>query len=286
MTVVNNAIDGITLTGNVISLDAKVLGAGKVSVNGDYTLALDKSLTTTAIKDRWMVNGTNATYDNVQSFYYTPSADDKTFAYNKEVILKNLVTVRGLVKGATVTGSDNIAGVDGGSISISNKAVTLKGDDSFGNKVEVLLADGYTLKNQLTAPAVTKTYWVAKGGTAKLNQDRTEGYTLTENEKTGAKILTYSKANTATVATVTGLDKTLVDTDGAVDGITLTGNVISLDAKVLNNAKVSLARLKPTFGKSAAPRLFTKTSLSAISRKRTNAISTTPHKRLCKRSRP
>ena len=222
--------DGISVTGNVITLDEKVLSASNVIVKGDYTLAVADSLKTPAIKNRWLVNGTTATFDSVQSEYFTPSTDNKRLTYNKEKTTKNLITVKGLIKGAKVDDSGNVTG-----ISLSDSTLTISGNELFGNRVEVK-ADDYTLNNLLKTPAVNKTYWEIKNGTATLKQDMTDGYALTTNTRTGVKTLTYTKAKTDNVAVVSGLQKNLTSSDG----LSVTGNVITLDEKALGASNVTV----------------------------------------------
>ena len=244
-TAVENAI---TIDGKVITLGADALTNTNVKVTGDgYTLNMDSSLTNDTPVDKWTVSGTNATYDKIRYAYFKPSTDYKTFTYNKEAKLANFATVKGLFKGATVNGDGNVSDKDDNTIlSIADNSLTVINNDSFGNKVEVSLANGYTLNNQLTAPAVTKTYWAVKNGTASLKQEKTDGYTLSTNAKTGAKILTYEAAKTGkttlTLATVSGLNKTLTDTDGTFNGITynLNDKKITVDNSVLTKSNLTL----------------------------------------------
>jgi len=93
----------------------------------------------------------------------------------------------------------------------------------------------------LTTPAVNRTYWAVKNGTATLKQDLTEGYVVTTN-KAGVKTLTYTKAKTNNLATVSGLNKTLKDTNGYLNGLTFNINAktISVDSRILTTSNISV----------------------------------------------
>ncbi len=239
LTVTDGAIDGITLSGDTITLTDKVLGTSNVTVKGDYTLALPDSMTTVLNENRWQVNKTTATYDNVRLPYFTVAANGKSATYNKEKVLSTPVSVKGLKSGAKVGEDGTVAGV-----TLDGTTVTLADDDLFGNKVEVKLADGYTLTSQLTTSTGTATAWTVKKGTATLKQDMTAGYTLTENAKTGVKTLTYSAAKTGksavTLATVTGLNSALTDDNGSLSGLSqnLTDKTVIFDNRVLGTSNI------------------------------------------------
>ena len=243
-TAIENAI---SIDGKVITLGKDALDTSKVTVKGDgYTLATDAASSTVTTKDRWLVSGTTATYDRLQNPYFSSSTDKKKLTYHKETKTANLVKVTGLVKGATVNGT-TVSDKNGKAVlSLADNIVTLTNNESCGKKVTVSLASGYTLNNQLTAPAVTKTYLTVKSGKAALKQEKTDGYTLTTNEKTGVKTLTYNAAktgkNTLTLTTVSGLDKTLTDTDGTLAGLTynLTDNTVTVDNRILTTSDVKV----------------------------------------------
>ncbi len=221
-----------------ITIGSDALGTAKITVKGTgYTIAAGDGWDAPVTKNLWAVSKNNAAYDTIQTAYFAASTDNRTLTYKKQKKLANLVTVQGLAKGAAVDANGNVAG-----ITLNDKTVTLAGNDLFGSKVVVSTASDYTLDNQLTAPSATKTYWTAKKGSAALKQDMTDGYTLTTNAKTGVKTLTYSKAKTATVTTVSGLDTTLKATDGAIDGLTynLTDKVVTADTRVLTKGNVSI----------------------------------------------
>ena len=235
----DNAIDGITVTDNVITLDAKVLDTSNVKVTGgNYTLSIDDSLKSAVNKNRWLVNGTTASYDNVESGYFTPSGNNKTLTYTKEKVKNNLVTVKGLAKGAKVESTGYVTGIYGGNG--YGTRVMLTGDENFSNKVEVKLSTGYTLNSQLTASGATKTYWSVKSGKGSLVQEMSAGYTTTT--KNGTTTLTYSPVKSVTVSTISGLNKNLTDIGGSLDGLTLDleNKKIKVDSRVLSNSKVSV----------------------------------------------
>ena len=237
--------DAITISDKVIKLGADALTSTKVTVTGEgYTLAMDSTLTDDTPEERWTISKTTATYDRYRPAHFS-ATNNQTFTYNKETKEANLATVKGLVKGAIVNGSDNVADKDGNTIlTLADRVLTMTGDAVFGNKVEVSLTDGYTLNNQLTAPEITKTYWTVSNGTAALKQEKTDGYTLTT--KNGAQILTYDTAKTGkttlTLATVSGLDKTLTDSEGTLSGLAydLDGKTITAANSVLTKSNLTL----------------------------------------------
>lgn len=232
----------ITISDKVITLGADALGTTNVTVTGDgYTLAMDSPRDTPV--ERWTISKTTATYDSFSPAHFTPATNNQTYTYTKETKLANLATVKGLNSGAIVNGSGNVSDKDAKTIlSLADNVLTLTGDESFGNKVEV--TTGYTLNNQLTAPAITKTYWAVANGTAALKQDKTAGYTT--STKNGATIFTYDTAKTGktalTLATVSGLDKTLTDTADVFSGLTydLDGKTITVKNSVLTKANLTL----------------------------------------------
>ncbi len=241
----------INLSGNVITLGADALATSKVTVKGDYTLALaDDDLKPTLQDADWTLKGTTATYAQETTAGFTPSTDNKTLKYSKATS-KTLATVSGIVKvtddnkaavKAALSVDDNVVTVAKDALGTSNIKVTGKGTD-------------YTLTLAADAPTETveTNVWEVKGTKATYKTIST-GYFTQKDDKT----YTYTKDKTvATLATVSGLRK-----NAALDSFSLNDNVITLTADALDESPT--AKTKVTLGKNDKYTLALGTGLDSV----------------------
>ena len=123
----------------------------------------------------------------------------------------------------TVSGVKAISG-----LSISGNVVTVS--NSALNNAKVTISDGYTLKLASdVSKTSTKKAWSLSGTTAKYNQTTTAGYKLASDSKS----ISYSKATTKTLTTITGVKST--------DGLSVSGNVVTVSNSALNKKKITIS---------------------------------------------
>ena len=203
----------LSVNGKVITVAKSALNASKVTVSGDYNLALanDVDKTSKTSKDWSYVNST-ATYNQTNTAYYSLAGDKKSISFNKATS-KTLVTVKG-VKSAS-------------GLSLSGKTVTV-GASSL-NKKTVTISDGYTLKiaNGVATPQATSASWSYKNNAATYKAASTSaGYSISSDGKS----ITYSKAKTAsTLATISGVK--------SADGIKIKNKVITVPNSIIGSSK-------------------------------------------------
>ena len=123
----------------------------------------------------------------------------------------------------TVSGVKAISG-----LSISGKVVTVS--KSALNNAKVTISDGYTLKLASdVSKTSTKKSWSLSGTTATYKQTISAGYKLASDSKS----ISYSKASTKTLTTITGVKST--------DGLTVSGNVVTVSNSALNKKKITVS---------------------------------------------
>ncbi|MBR4904333.1 MAG: hypothetical protein IKZ53_06650 [Selenomonadaceae bacterium] len=208
---------GLSVNGKVITVAKSALNSSKVTVSGDYTLALANDVDKTAKTTKsWSYGNSTATYNQKTTAYYSLASDKKSISFNK-ALSKTLVTVKG-VKSAS-------------GLSISGKTVTV-GASSL-NKKTVTISDGYTLKiaNGVATPQATSATWSYKNNAATYKAASTSaGYSISSDGKS----ITYSKAKSAsTLATINGVKST--------DGLSVKNNVVTIAASALNKKKVTVS---------------------------------------------
>ncbi|MBR6014407.1 MAG: hypothetical protein IK062_11625 [Selenomonadaceae bacterium] len=121
-----------SLSGNVITLKSSALGTSKVSLTGDYTLALSGVSSPKNTKARFVVNGTTAKYlSKGISAGYTLSKDKKSVSYTKASGGKTLISLSGLKSGTKAS-----------NLTLKNKTVTLS-KNAIGKNLISVKADGY-----------------------------------------------------------------------------------------------------------------------------------------------
>ena len=216
---------GLSISGAVVTLSASVLGEDTVYISGNYTLALNKNVTTpVTTAGGWSVSGTSATYTKASTTagYYV-MGDGKSVRYAGASGGESLVTVSGLREG-----------VSAGEISMLNRVVTLKASMLDGGTVTV--TDGYTLKfaSSVTQSATTAAHWEVANGTAKyIDEAISAGYVLSDDARTAS----YQAASGGeTLVEISGLKTT-----ATVNSISLSGTEITLKASALNQGTVTIS---------------------------------------------
>lgn len=270
----DGTIDGVNFDGNTVTVDSRVLGTSAVTVtSGDVKLALATSSTTLdnidaakapATSDTandtyaWVVSGTKATIKQGKAAYYT-LADNK-ITYTAPVVAAKkgteVAVIENLKKGLKVannTGdsatvwankiSDGIT-VDGSTLTLSanaldDKTITLTNKNG-GAYSLVLADDSETAKHkQGTNDGVV---WGVSGTTATLYKANTAGYATTQSDSTKFEYVSgITGTSTSTGVQLEGLKSNLrVNTDGTIDGITVDGDKISVDSRVLDTGNATL----------------------------------------------
>ncbi|MBR4152730.1 MAG: hypothetical protein IKT98_07190 [Selenomonadaceae bacterium] len=204
---------GLSVNGKVITVAKSALNSSKVTVSGDYTLALANDVDKTAKTTKsWSYGNSTSTYNQKTTAYYSLASDKKSISFNK-ASSKTLVTVKG-VKSAS-------------GLSLSGKTVTV-GASSL-NKKTVTISDGYTLKiaNGVATPQATSANWSYKNNAATYKAASTSaGYSISSDGKS----ITYSKAKTAsTLATISGVK--------SADGIKIKNKVITVPNSIIGSSK-------------------------------------------------
>ena len=206
-------LDGISLSGDVVTVSKDSLNKKKVTISGDgYTLALGSDVTTPATKKAaWSYKNGTATYkSSYNTAGYKLAKNSKSITYSEATTAKTLATIKG-VKSA-----------DG--LSLSGKVVTVS-EASVNEKKITISGDGYTLKlADGLSPSTKKAAWSYKNGTATYKSpSNTAGYKLASNSKS----ISYSKATTAsTLATVKGAT--------SKSGLSVSGKKITLKNSALS----------------------------------------------------
>ena len=207
------SLDGLSLSGKVVTIDNSSVNKKKITISGDgYTLKLADGLAPTTKKAVWSIKDTTATYkSSYKTAGYTLAKDSKSISYSKATTATILATVKG------------VKSIDG--LSVKNKVVTVAAS-SLNKKKVTITGDGYTLKlADGLAPSTKKADWSLDGTTATYKSSyKTAGYTLAKNSKS----ITYSKATMASgLATITGAAST--------SGLSVSSKKITLKKSALNS---------------------------------------------------
>ena len=202
------SLDGISLSGKVVTIAASALNKAKVTISNGYTLALADDVAKPSTKKAWSLSGTTASYNQTTTAGYKLA--NNVITYTKKAT-KTL---------ATVTGVKSASG-----LSVSGKVVTVS--NAALNQSKVTISSGYTLAlaSDVTKPS-TKKAWSLSNSTATYKQTTTAGYKLTNN------VITYTKKATKTLATVNGVKST--------KGFSVSGKTIKLATNSLSK-KVSVS---------------------------------------------
>ena len=226
------SLDGISLSGKVVTVAQASLGTNKITINDGYTLALANDVDkTSATSKAWSYSNSTATYKQTNTAYYTLAGDKKSITYNK-ASSKNLVTVSG-VKSSS-------------GLSVNGKVVTVAQSALSTNKVTI--SDGYklALASDVATPKSTSTSWTHDGTKVTYKSaGTTAGYTITNNA------ITYSNAKAASaLATVNGVK---ANVNPAVKGkvITLTKANLSSNKVTVNGTGYEFNFAKGDYKKTA-----------------------------------
>ena len=207
------SLNGISLSGKVVTVSKAALNAADISVSDGYTLALasDVPAPTTA----------KATYsDGVYKTAGVSKAGYKLDGNSIRYVTADIKTIKFSGVADDVTASNFY--VSGNTITVGKAAV--KTD---GTPVK-LLTSGYTLKlgNGMAAPTTSKA-WTLKNSAATYQQTTSAGYTLADNS------ITYSKKSSKTLVTVDGVD--------SLDGLKLSKKIVTVSAASLGTNDVSIS---------------------------------------------
>ena len=213
------SLDGLSLSGKVVNVKASSLNKSKVTISGDYKLALDddevpKPKTTKA----WSFNKNDsvATYKQKTTAGYTLAKNAKSISYSNKST-KNLITVKG-VKSAN-------------GLKLNSRVVTVP--KAALNQKTVTVSDGFTLKlgNGVATPETASANWVHNGTTATYKSSSTSaGYSTSSDGKS----ITYSLATaSSTLATIKGIKDNVNPTPKS--------KVITLKKANLSGSKVTVS---------------------------------------------
>ncbi len=270
----------------IITLDKTMLGTANVTLKGDgYKLALAEDAASETDTATWVkaTNATKATFTQQTYNGFTESADGKSLTYIKNTSKIDLATINGLSKDLTTDNMKVVYATDSqtaetakteATAAISkdgtlvvlddvNKVIYLK-QDALSGKVTLANKDGYTFAlvddnnasvtelggTKITDAAPKVTF---NNGTMSIVAGTDDEWVLSDDKKT----LNYTAAKYDTLATVSGLPKTITNT--AHDGITVDGTKIKIAKEALvstdtttskdtsllaNNAKIVLTNKK------------------------------------------
>ena len=203
------SLDGLSVSGKVVTVSKASLGTSKVTISDGYTLKLGSGVSSASTKNSWSLSKTTATYKQTTSEGY--ALEDNAINYTKKAT-KTLATVKG------------VTSLDG--LKVSGKVVTVS-KASLGTS-KVTISDGYTLKlGSDVSSASTKNSWSFKSSTATYKQTTGEGYTLEDNA------INYTKKATKTLATVKGVT--------SLDGLKVSGKTVTVSKASLGTSKVTIS---------------------------------------------
>lgn len=145
LTVSDGKISGITLKDKTVTLSKSVLGKKKITLTGDYNLALASDVTKSAKKSAgWKMSGTTATYKTESiTTGYSLSSNKKSVSYLTASGGKTLVTLNGLKSGA----SAKKLSLSGKTVSIDSSVIGAGGASVKGAGYTFSLTDAGKMKN-------------------------------------------------------------------------------------------------------------------------------------------
>ena len=203
------SLDGLSLSGKIVTVSASSLGTNKVTISDGYTLALGDDVEGSTTKKSWTLKNSTATYKQTTTAGY--SLVDNEIIYSKKSS-KTLATVKG------------VKSVDG--LSVKKKVVTVNAA-SLGTS-DVTISDGYKLAlGDDVSSASTKKSWTLKNSTATYKQTTSAGYSLADNE------IIYTKKSSKTLATVKGVK--------SLDGLSVSKKIVTVSASSLGTEKISVS---------------------------------------------
>ena len=207
--------DGISLSGNTITIGAAALNQNTVTVSSGYNLSLASDAPTPQVTAaHWELNGSTATYkNNYTSAGY--SVANNQIVYNSAVGGEDLITV------------DGVKSLDG----IFRNGNTITVGAAALNQGIVTVNNGYTLTlaNDATTPQITAAHWELNSTTATYkNTSTSAGYSVVNNQ------IVYNEANG-------GEDLITVNGVKSLDGISQSGSTITIANSSLNQSNVTIS---------------------------------------------
>ena len=205
--------DGLEFSGDTVTVAASALNGTNVTISGDYKLALGSDAPTPQpIAGGWTHSGTTATY--------TAAATSAGYSVvNNEIVYAQASGGNSF----TVTG---VKSADG--LTFSGDTVTIAASSLDGKNVSI--SDGYKLALASDAPTPQPIAggWTHSGTTATYKAAATTaGYSVVNNE------IVYAGANGGNSFTVTGVK--------SADGLTFSGDTVTVAASALNGTNVSIS---------------------------------------------
>ncbi len=266
---------GLSLNSKAVELDTAVLGDNELTLTmgageSGYTLALaddtgsgggnndvnsgDGQVGGVSVSAAWFLDSEgNAVYNKTKGATWRLGSGSTSILYTAAETYdqKPLVTIAGLKSGVTATDLNNYIGVSGSVVTL-HKEILGTTEVTFTPSKDTNGAAKYTLALGGDVEGSTTTeYWTGKNGTLTLKQDASEGWSLS-----GTNTVKYTGKKTgATLATLTGLNKTLLpsnggdpDTPAHVDGIAVSDSNILISDAALTTGNVSIKQGKDTAG--------------------------------------
>lgn len=284
----------------VITVQEGALNSGNVTLtngtNESYSLALGEGIDAPGVVNddnlKWSVKGTTATLSGKTTAGYAKT-NDTTITYVAADKTVDFVKVAGLASGVLVPKTGNYSGLvgmneknsEGKTIFVQGLSadtynpeegggtITISADVLGTNTATITPAAGYTYSFALDDGTVntageangkavptskkTKHFWNIRGSSLLLKNGYANYYTLADS----TTITQTDQVIGSDVAVVTGLKSGLkVNTDGSIDGITVSGTQITLTKAVLDKKDVEFSSnlsgykfaiadsLKPTAG--------------------------------------
>lgn len=214
----------LTGYGDTIVLEKSALTTTKISLTGNYKLALGEDVAVADVVEAgWVIDGTKATYktENSTEGYYL-AADAKSITYKKAATSKDLTTVEGLSK--NVTEND---------LSLNGKVVTINANALSTGTDAAVISSGYTfaLGTDVTKSTTTKDFWTIEDTTAEYTTEKvTEGYVLSKDKKS---ITHNEESGGEMVAALDGLKK-----GTKANALSVKDNVISVANAALSKDNI------------------------------------------------
>ena len=216
-----SAGDVIELNDSVssISVESGSLVAGDVTIGGITEIG-DEEFS-------WTFADGTATYAKKTSGGVQLSADGKTITYASGDSSETVFTLSGL--NSSLTADDLKTAIE-----VSDGKIILSADVLAQKNITLTTSGDYALKLAADCPKVTATEksWALDSVTATYHAaGKSEGYTLTNS-----KTVTYTTETLGkTLLTVDGLTSGLQVTDGAIDGLTVSGKILTVTPEVVGN---------------------------------------------------
>lgn len=262
--IVDNEIDGITVSGKSIILSKDVLNKANVTLTGNtggYALALEGGTALNAKESlMWIVDGTTADLAECISEGYILTGG--TVKYSKVDPGDTVATITGLKNGLKVNDDGSIDGIKIGKYdeteevfkeSVTGKEIQLS--QNVLGKTDVVvdavgIGNDYTLTlDKAITPITLEGKWSASNGTVTYivtptatGYQEANVYDETNTDELVSSKIIY-KTKTAVKTNITGLDKTLSATDAdSISGITEpdSDGVIKLSESVLAKGNAQL----------------------------------------------